>query len=77
MMEFENQRLREENVRLKAESQIKYDNFSATFEMDKAGKVKRVKDIEVSLDADTLNNLVPAPPMPPMPPPAPIRNYRR
>ncbi|MDQ3321182.1 MAG: hypothetical protein M3525_01800 [Acidobacteriota bacterium] len=76
-MKLENQRLREENARLKAESQINYDNFSATFEMDESGKIKRVKNIEATIDGDSLDNLVPPPPMPPMPPTAPVRSYRR
>ncbi len=76
-MEFENQRLREENRRLKAESQVKLNNFTATFEMDESGKIKQDVKAEASFDADSLDNLVPAPPMPPMPPPAPVRSIRR
>ncbi len=73
-MEFENQRLREENARLKAQSQTKVDKFSGTFEMDESGQFKQVGNAEVSFDADSLNNLVPPPPLPP---PAPVRVFRR
>lgn len=62
-IEFENQRLREENFRLKADSQTKPTNFSGNFEMDKNGKIKRVEKIEASFQADALDNLVPPPPL--------------
>ncbi len=66
MMEFENQRLREENERLKAESQSKVKSFSGKYEMDKDGNVKRIVKMEATFDADSLSDLVP--PVPTIPP---------
>lgn len=58
MMEFENQRLREENARLKAESQAKVKSFSGTYKMDKDGTA-RIEKMEATFDVDALNDLVP------------------
>lgn len=64
-MESENQRLREENMRLKIESQARVQNFSGTFEMNKDGSAKRVVRMEANLDTDSLNELVPPVPVSP------------
>ncbi len=62
MMESEIQRLKEENTRLKAESQAKVKSFTGTYEMDNDGSVKRIKKMEATFDGDSLNDLVPPPP---------------
>ena len=61
MMELENQRLREENERLKADSEAKVKIFSGTFEMDKDGRVKRIEKMEYTFDTDSSDELVPPP----------------
>jgi hypothetical protein len=62
MMELENQRLREENARLKAEAQAMVKNSEFSFEMDKDGSVKRIQRMEATFDTDSLDDLVPPPP---------------
>lgn len=62
MMQFENQRLRDENARLKAVSELKLKSFSGTFEMNGNGDFKPVGKMEASTDNDSLDNLVPPPP---------------
>ncbi len=47
-MELENQRLRDENLRLRNEAQQKFDGMSGTFEMNKDGSIKRVERLEVT-----------------------------
>ena len=67
-MELEIQRLREENMRLKNEAERKFNNLSATFEMNEDGSVKRVKRLEATFDTDELNKLVPPPALTSAPP---------
>lgn len=62
MLEFENQRLREENSRLKAVSELKLKSFSGTFETGDSGNFQRVEKMEATTDANSLNDLVPPPP---------------
>lgn len=66
-MEFENHRLREENLRLKSviEAGMQDNNISGTMDIDETGKIKF---------EGTINDLVPPPP-----PIAPVRTapYRR
>ncbi len=69
MMEFENQRLREENERLKAVSEAKVKNFSGTFETDKDGLVKRIEKMEATFEVGSGDELVP--------PPASMRTIRK
>ena len=60
-MELENQRLRDENLRLKNEAQRKIDKFSATYEMNNDGSVKRIVRIEAT--GEQVDEFVP-PPLP-------------
>lgn len=62
MLEFENQRLREENSRLRAVSELKLKSFSGTFEKDGSGDFKPVEKMEATIDGNSLNDLVPPPP---------------
>ncbi len=62
MLEFENQRLREENSRLKAVSELKLKSFSGTFEAEDSGNFKRSEKMEATIDGNSLDDLVPPPP---------------
>jgi len=58
-MELENQRLRDENLRLRNEAKQKIDKFSATYEMNNNGSVKRVVKIEAT--GEQVGDFVPPP----------------
>ncbi len=60
-MELENQRLRDENLRLRNEAQQKFDKFAATYEMNNDGSVKRVVKIEATTVGEQVDEFVPPP----------------
>jgi len=61
-MELENQRLREENMRLKSEARLKVDNFSGTYQMGKDGSAKLLK-YEATVNGERIDDMVPPPSM--------------
>ncbi len=60
-MELENQRLRDENLRLRNEAQQKFDKFAATYEMNDDGSVKRIVNIEATTVGEQVDEFVPPP----------------
>jgi len=60
-MELENQRLRDENLRLRNEAQQKFDKFAATYEMNDDGSVKRIVKIEATTVGEQVDEFVPPP----------------
>lgn len=60
-MELENQRLREENLRLKNEAQLKVDKFTGTYQMNKDGSAKLLK-YEAGYDGKRVDEIIVPPP---------------
>ncbi len=60
-MELENQRLRDENLRLRREAQMKVDKFTGTYQMNGDGSAKLLK-YEATINGERIDDLVPPPP---------------
>jgi len=60
--ELEIQRLREENLRLKSEAQLKFDKFTGTYQMSKDGSAKLLK-YEATINGERIDDMVPPPSM--------------
>jgi len=65
--EVEIQQLREENMRLKSEAQLKVDKFTGTYQMSKDGSAKLLK-YEATINGERIDDLVPPPPPAPLAP---------
>ncbi len=59
--ELEIQRLREENMRLKSEAQLKVDKFTGTYQMNNDGSAKLLK-YEATINGERIDDIVPPPP---------------